>query len=222
MPHSTGRAPFRYDPAHAALVVVDVQNDFCDPAGSLGVAGNNTSAAVAMALRLARLVERARAAHVAIVFVRTVHDETSDSPQWLGRRSAEPSEHGAALTCRTGTWGADFYLVEPLPSEIVVTKNRYSAFVGTNLDLVLRTLGIRSLLFAGVATEICVESSVRDGLFAEYYVSMIDDCTASYSAARHAASIDVVGEHFGTIIGSERLIEVWNPPAITAASDPTG
>lgn len=216
------RTPFRYDPAHAALVLIDVQNDFCHPRGSLTKAGNDVSAAIAMVPRLVELVECARNARVPVIFVRTHHDETNDSPQWLARRSAGPDALGPALTCRTGTWGADFYQVEPLPGETVITKHRYSAFVGTSLDLILRTRGIRSLLFAGVVTEICVESSVRDGLFAEYYVSMIDDCTASYSAARHTASIDVIGEHFGTIIGSDRLIEVWNSTSITVANDRTG
>ena len=202
-------APFRYDPRHTALVVIDVQNDFCDPAGSLGKSGNDTAAAVSMAPRLAALVEAARKTAVPVIFVRTEHDETNDTPQWLNRRRATPAAGPPGGTCRTGSWGAEFYRVAPVPGETVITKHRYSAFVGTDLDIVLRARGVQSLLFTGAATEICVESSLRDGLFAEYYVSLVEDCAATYDAEMHQASVRVVGDHFGTIVDSEYLSSIW-------------
>ena len=204
--------PYRYDPRHTALVVVDVQNDFCSPQGSLAtLTGADVTAAVEMVPRLAVLLDRARAAGVTIVFIQTLHDETNDTPQWLERHIGEPDgSTRAGITCRTGTWGAEFYEVAPLPREIVVNKYRYSAFVGTNLDIVLKTFGIRSLLFTGVATEVCVESSLRDGLFAEYYVSLVEDCAASYSPAAHAASVLGIARNFGTVVTSDGLAAIWS------------
>jgi nicotinamidase-related amidase len=202
--------PFRYLPAHTALIVVDVQNDFCSPDGSLGKAGNDTSAAVEMVPRLQKLIDTAHEASVPVIFIQTIHDETNDSPQWLGRIDAGPGTERPGITCRTGSWGGDFFHVSPGPHDQVVTKYRYSAFVGTNLNIVLRTLGIRSLVFTGVATEVCVESSLRDGLFNEYYVSLVPDCAASYSQEAHDASVRVVGKHFGTVIESTELSALWS------------
>jgi ureidoacrylate peracid hydrolase len=201
--------PFRYDPAHAALIVVDVQNDFCHPEGSLGKIGSDTSAAVAMVPRLLKLIDEARAASMPVIFIQTIHDETNDSPQWLNRHSDDPDNTRSGITCRTGSWGGEFYEVAPLADENVVIKYRYSAFIGTNLDIVLTTLGVRSLIFTGVATEVCVESSVRDGLFAEYYVTLVEDCAASYSQEAHDASVRVVGKNFGTVVTSEQLASIW-------------
>ena len=203
--------PFRYDPAHAALIVVDVQNDFCSPRGSLAtLTGADVSAAVDMVPRLVGLIDAARSVGLPVVFIQTIHDETNDTPQWLNRHVGEPdgSKRGG-ITCRTGTWGAEFYGIAPLPGEIVVQKYRYSAFAGTNLDIVLKTLGARSLLFTGVATEVCVESSLRDGLFAEYYVSLVEDCAATYSAEAHAASVRGVAKNFGTVVTSAELAATW-------------
>lgn len=210
--------PYRYDPAHTALIVVDVQNDFCHPEGALGSIGNDTTAAVEMVPRLQRLIDDARAAGVRVVFIQTIHDETNDSVAWLSRHSDAPDPAKAGITCRTGSWGAEFYGVEPLPGESIVLKYRYSAFVGTNLDLLLGTLGVKSLLFTGVATEICVESSLRDGLFAEYFVSLVEDCAASYSREAHDASVSVVGKQFGTVTTSAELASVWQTAGVLAAT----
>ncbi|HEY0259891.1 MAG TPA: isochorismatase family cysteine hydrolase [Lacisediminihabitans sp.] len=208
--------PFRYDPAHTALIIVDVQNDFCHPEGSLGKVGNDTSAAVEMVPRLVKLIDTAREVGLPVIFIQTIHDETNDTPQWLNRHSdAEPGNERPGITCRTGSWGGEFYGVEPLPNENIVIKYRYSAFIGTNLNIVLTTLGIKSLLFTGVATDVCVESSLRDGLFAEYYVSLVEDCAATYSQEAHDASVRGVARNFGTVVTSDYLTSLWqSAPAL--------
>jgi ureidoacrylate peracid hydrolase len=205
---------FRNAPETTALLVVDVQNDFCDPGGVAGVKGSDTSHAVEMVPRLERLLESARAAGVLVVFVRTTHDETTDSPVWLSRRTVEATPvrtPSSTSTCRTGTWGAEFYRVAPAAGEPVVTKHRYSAFTGTNLDVVLRTAGITSLLLTGVATEACVESTLREGFFHEYHVSLVEDCCASYHAEGHAATVAAVGRYFGAVTTSDELASAWAP-----------
>lgn len=202
--------PFRYDPARCALLLIDVQNDFCHPDGSMGTAGKDTGAAVAMVPRLQALVAAARAASVPVVFVRTTHDETNDSAAWLNRHASGPGQVSTQLTCRTGSWGAEFYEVAPEPGEPVITKHRYSAFVGTELDLTLRTRGIESLLFTGVATEVCVESTLRDGLAHEYFVSLVDDCCATYAPELHEGSVRAVANSFGTVVTSGDLVKHWS------------
>ncbi len=201
--------PYRYDPAHTALIVVDVQNDFCHPDGAVAKMGDDVSAVVEMVPRLRALVDGAHAAGVPVVFVQTLHDETNDTATWLDRVAAEPGGVQTGRICRTGSWGAEFYGVTPAPGDAIVVKHRFSAFVGTNLDIVLRALGVRSLLVTGVATEVCVESTLRDGLSAEYYVSLVEDCAATYSADAQASAVRNVRRNFGDVVTSEGLIATW-------------
>lgn len=200
---------FRYDPAHTALVVVDVQNDFCAPTGSLAALGCDVGAVQQILPRLQRLINGARGAGIPVIIVKTLHDENTDSRPWLDRVGRVPGAEHTGRTCRTGSWGAEFYRISPSPSDLIVTKHRFSAFVGTNLDMVLRTHGVQSLLFTGVTTETCVESSLRDGLFHEYYVSLVSDCAASYSEEAHRASTSVIAANFGTVVSSRQLIDFW-------------
>lgn len=210
-------SPNRFAPGRAAVVVVDVQNDFCDPAGVCGQRGSDTSAAVAMVPRLQRFLDDARAAGVMIVFIQTTHDETTDSPAWLARRGdAEAGAPTPVSTCRTGTWGADFYGVVPQDGEPVVVKHRYSAFAGTNLDVVLRTAGVDSLLLTGVSTNVCVESTLRDGLFAEYRVTLVEDCAASYEPEAHVATCENVARYFGVVATSQEISATWSALARVA------
>jgi ureidoacrylate peracid hydrolase len=200
----------RHQPHRAALVVIDVQNDFCAPEGSLPHGyGLDLQYVDAMVPRLLRLIESARAAGMPVIFVRTVHDESNDTPAWLGRLGAGADGGRTGVTCRTGSWGAEFFRVAPRPGDHVVTKHRFSAFVGTNLSITLTSLGVDSVLFTGVATEVCVESSLRDGLFHDFYVTLVEDCAATYSAAAHEASAHVVGGHFGLVTTADALMQLW-------------
>ncbi len=200
----------RHIPGRAALAVIDVQNDFCAADGSLPKGYQfDLQYVEQMVPRLQRLIAGARSAGMPVVFVRTVHDESNDSPAWLGRLGDGDGSERAGVTCRTGTWGAEFFGVGPEPGDHIVTKHRFSAFVGTNLAITLTSLGVRSVLFTGVATEVCVESSLRDGLFHEFYVTLVEDCAASYSKYAHDASVEVVGKHFGLVTTSDHLIDRW-------------
>ncbi|MGE2715870.1 cysteine hydrolase family protein [Mycolicibacterium litorale] len=200
----------RHIPGRAALVVVDVQNDFCAAEGSLPSRYHFDLRFVdAMVPRLQRLIGSARAVGMPVIFVRTVHDESNDSPAWLGRLGDDAGSERASVTCRTGTWGAEFFCVAPQSGDHVITKHRFSAFVGTNLAITLTSLGIHSVLFTGVATEVCVESSLRDGLFHEFYVTLVEDCAATYDEAAHDASVNVVRKHFGLVTTSTELIDSW-------------
>ncbi|BDZ46322.1 hypothetical protein GCM10025866_22310 [Naasia aerilata] len=90
-----------------------------------------------------------------------------------------------------------------------MVKHRYSAFVGTSLHLILSTLGIRSLLFTGVTTDVCVDSSLRDGLANGYFVSLVEDCAAAYWPDAHENAARVVARNFGTVVTSKELTAVW-------------
>jgi ureidoacrylate peracid hydrolase len=149
----------RCDPKHAALIVVDVQNDFVSPEGSAGKRGEDVGAAMSMVPNLLRLIDEARRVGLTVVYIKTTHSEWTDTPSWIYRSS----QKSGLNTCREGTWGAEFYQgIKPAPSERVVIKHRYSAFINTDLNTVLHARNIQSVLVCGVATNVCVETTARD------------------------------------------------------------
>ncbi len=191
-------------PSKAAIVVVDVQNDFCDPAGAAAKAGLDTSAAMAMIPTLQRFLEAARAHGTNIIFVQTIHEPSTDSDVWIQRR-----KNPDARNCLKGSWGAEFTGLTPLAHEPVVIKHRYSAFVNTRLDSVLRTLKVETLIVLGVATNVCVESTSRHGYMLDYNVVLVSDCSAAYDQAAHDMTLLVHKKYFGTVASSGAIIESW-------------
>lgn len=204
----------RLDPEVTTIVVVDVQNDFCHPDGACAVMGNDVTAAVEMVGRLEELLAGARAAGVPITWIQTEHDETNSSEVWLSRRSTAPASGVVAEVCRTGSWGADFYRVAPLPGEAVVKKSRYSAFARTTLDDVLRASGRQAVILTGVSTNVCVESTLREALFHEYHVTLVEDCCASYEPELHEGTVANVRKYFGYVRTSAEVLAHWQPAAV--------
>lgn len=191
-------------PAKMALIVVDVQNDFCDPAGACAKRGSDVGMVPGMMLNLHRLIEAARASGVPIIFIQTFHEAATDSASWTMRSGGRSGE-----VCRTGTWGADFYEIEPLPGEIIVNKHRYSAFINTRLDSVLRTLKVETIALTGVATNVCVESTARDGFMLDYNIVLLKDACAAYSQKAHEMTFENIENHFGSVLESCELTDTW-------------
>jgi ureidoacrylate peracid hydrolase len=201
----------RCDPRYAALIVVDVQNDFVSPEGSAGKRGDDVGPAMTMVANLVRLIEEGRRVGLTIIYIRTTHSDWTDTPSWIYRTS----QKSGLSTCREGSWGAEFYEgISPLPSERVVIKHRYSAFINTDLNTVLRARGIQSVLVCGVATNVCVETTARDGYMYDYYVTMIEDCSAAYDAKLHMGTLENIRRHFGLVASSHEIFETWSelPP----------
>ena len=196
----------RCDPQWACLLVVDVQNDFVSSKGSAAQRGDDVSAAQAMVPRLVRLIEEARRVSLPVIYIKTTHSEWTDTPSWIYRKFQQKT----LSTCREGTWGAEFYEgISPLPSERVVIKHRYSAFINTDLNTVLKAKGIQSVLTTGVATNVCVETTARDAYMFDYYVTMIEDCAAAYDPRLHDITLENIRHHFGLVASSREIIESW-------------
>lgn len=194
---------------HTALVVVDVQNDFCAPGGYYGRTGADVGAIHDAVSRLQGLLEAARSGGVMVVFVRAVYDDVFLSPVQKERHRRRFGE--VMPCCVSGTWGAEFFEVHPRPNELIVDKHRYSAFVGTELDLVLRAQGIKTLVLAGVATNVCVDSTARDAYMRDYYVVVVDDCTAARTDAFHRSALANIELAFGAVVNSQAVAGAWTP-----------
>lgn len=202
-------------PDHAALVLIDMQRDFLDPDGALGLLGVDLGMYPAMRPRLARLLHAAREAAVPVVHVQmtTLPGRASDSPAQLRfnlRMHAAARAGGPALRyTELGTPGHEFAEeFQPLPGEFVVPKWRSSAFFGTNLDLLLRSNGIQAVLVTGCTTEGCVESTARDAMFSDYYVVLVEDCVASDDPRQHEASLSLMRHRFDLADSSE-ITRLW-------------
>lgn len=204
----------KVQPRHTALVVVDVQNDFCAEGGMMHAEGLDLTAVQAMAGRLPRLIDGARTAGALVVFVRNVYSSEGNaylSDVWLEQAARRRGDsYTRRDVCAADSWeGAFFGDVAPRPGEPVVTKHRFSAFHNTDLDTILRAHGIRTLVMTGVATNVCVETTAREGFVRDYYIVFLDDGTACYGEDDHAATLRVIDRFFGEVSTIDSVMEVW-------------
>ena len=201
----------RLAPAHTAVLVVDMQNDFCAEGGYVHRRrGADMSANAPLAARIMTLVEAARRAGAGVIWIKANYERRYLSGQALAKLREKQIED---VCCEGGSWGWAFYGVAPAPGEWVIEKHTYSAFHGTELDRLLRFRGVRTLVVTGVATNVCVESTLRDGYFNGYYIVMPEDCVGSHTTALHAATIENVRQHFGYVPSSDEVMACWNEAA---------
>ena len=196
----------RLDPGNAALVVIDVQNDFCSPSGVMALSGKDVSGVLEMMPKLVELIERAHSAGVPVVLVQTLHSDETTTEPWrfrTGQRESVPN-------CVPGSWGAELYEITPHPADHIVTKHRYSAFSSPEFVGLMTQLAKPSLLFCGVATNVCVETSIRDATCADYYATLVEDCSSAYLSELHRGSVENINSHFGVVVTTSDVIDAWN------------
>lgn len=193
------------NPGETAFLVIDMQNDYCHEEGSMAKQGLDVSSVEAMLPHLNGFLKQARAYHIPIIFIRTIHEKCTDSKTWVKRMQGM----GQHDLCRSGTWGSEFYKVSPEKEDVVITKHRYSAFIHTRLDSVLHTLEVRNLLVAGVSSNVCVESTARDGFMLDYNIVFLSDCTAAFSGEAHQSALNNIGQFFGTVANSAQVFDCW-------------
>ncbi len=201
----------RLAPQHTALVVVDMQNDFCAERSYVEeVIGREASACRAVVTPIMNLVGLARAAGVPVFWIRANYD-LDKLPAGMAVRFAAQGK--GRVCCGTGSWGIDFYGVEPAPGEALIEKHCFSGFMGTDLDSRLRSHAIRSLVFAGVQTNVCVDATLRDGLARGFHVALAADCCASHTAELHDSTIKNVRLAMGDVLSGMEIAAFWRTPA---------
>ena len=203
------------EPAHTALVVVDMQRDFCLPGGAFDQQGMDISMYPDMIPRLARLLRSAREVGTTVIFIQMT--------VLAGRRSESPAQIRFNMRMHLqdrGPLKPLWYTIDgsqgqeiipelaPVEGDLAVRKYRSSGFWGTNLDMLLRSNGLKTLVMTGCTTEGCVESTARDALFNDYYVVMAEDCVASDDREQHEASLLLMRHRFD-VVASGDVISTW-------------
>lgn len=176
----------RLDASRAAVIVVDMVNDFCKPGGAMVLPGYEALVEPQLAI-----IEAARGAGAPVVWVHDEHRRNMRRDrEWLKR-----TPH-----CVEGSWGTE--IIEDLGArkdEIHLVKRRYSAFFGTDLDVTLKDMMVDQLVVMGVVTNICVRSTVHDGFFLGYEIVVPRDACAATGAREQESSLYDIATHFGVV-----------------------
>jgi len=200
---------------HTAVIVVDMQNDFCKAGWTFDRLGIDISMYPSMLPRLSLLLAGARDIGVKVIYVQmtVLPNRMSESPAQIRfNMRLHMASHGTTqplLYTIEGTPGQDIVAeLAPEPGDLVVSKYRSSGFWGTNLDMLLRSNGIETVIMTGCTTEGCVESTARDALFNDYYVVLPEDCVASDDPRQHEASLFLMRHRFD-VVSSNDILTTW-------------
>jgi ureidoacrylate peracid hydrolase len=181
------------DARRTAVLVVDMLNEFCKPGGKMVLPGSER-----LVPPQRRVIEAARAAGAPVFWVIQSHDPRLRRDRELLKRG----EH-----CLLGSWGVEVIdELAPQPGDFRVYKHRYSAFFGTDLDLMLKDMQCDQLVVFGVVTNICVRSTVHDAFFEGYEVVVPHDCCAATGAREQDSTLYDIATHFGVVSDERRVI----------------
>ena len=210
-------APLEIDLARTAVIVVDMQNAFLSEGGMFDLAGYDISGAEQIVATNSALLIALREAGAKIVYLKMSYNadysdaggpESPNPQRELGLllMRAHPENWGKFVT--QGTWDEEIREeLAPRPGDVVIRKQRYSGFAGTNLDMILKTQGIRYCLYTGVATNVCVESTLRDGFFLDYWPILVADaCNNSGPDCNREATEWNVENAFGWVTRSGDIL----------------
>jgi nicotinamidase-related amidase len=205
---------YPFDPAHTAVVMIDMQRDFLEPGGFGALLGNDVTPLARIVPACVQLLALARARGMKVIHTQEAHDPLlADCPPAKKARGqlacgiGDPGPLGRVLVA--GEPGAGFVPeLTPRPGDIVLRKPGKGAFHATGLDAMLRGLDITHLIFGGVTTEVCVQTTMREANDRGYECLLLTDCCASYFPAFHAATVEMVVAQGGIVGWAATLAEL--------------
>jgi ureidoacrylate peracid hydrolase len=201
------------DMEHAALLIIDMQNDFIHPDGfvrkssrGIGVADDSLELLKTPIPCIKQLAQTFRATGREVIYVYTAwQPDYSDIALPLRKMGPKAREQGALVI---GSWGAQIIEeLSPEKGDLMLMKKAYGAFFQTSLDRTLRNRRITTLLFTGVATNYCVETTAREAVAYGYDIILIKDGCATFDPAGHDATLKVISTGFGEVMTADEVLQ---------------
>jgi ureidoacrylate peracid hydrolase len=206
-------------PDHSALIVVDVQNDFVHDDGILATKlGQDMSHVQGTLPHINDAIRIARGAGVPVIYLQEVISEATLLPNFMTQFGSFDD-----VAVREGTWGAEFVddLLQPQADERVIRKPCYDGFQDTSLDVTLRALGVRTCIYAGCATNVCVEATARHGFVKGYYTALLDDACGALTPQEHETTLNLFKVFYGPVLRVEELSALWGVVPAGAEAPPS-
>ena len=228
--------PIAIDAAKTAVIVVDMQNDFGAEGGMFQRAGIDISMIQAAVAPTAKVLASARKEGIKIIYLKMAFkpdlSDAGPSDSALFARRLKKMKFGTKVKSPNGadsgilirdTWNTDILAeLTPKPEDTVLYKHRYSGFYQTELDSIIKRLGVKYLIFTGCTTSVCVESTIRDAMYRDYLPVLLADCTGEpigYGLPRsnHEASLLTIQVMFGWVSNSDNFIKGLEARPVAAA-----
>lgn len=191
-----------------AVIIVDMQNDFCHNDGILARQGTNLEMIQGIVPKMNSFLQEVRSRSLPVIWVTHTNSDNTMSPVWLQKRT----ELGRSIetVCRPDSWGAEIYdKLTISESDITVVKHRHSAFYNTQLETILKAMNIRNVIIGGISTNVCVDATARDAYARDFFVYIAKDLVGSTLPEFNDSFLENANTYFATVTDVISLCRGW-------------